>query len=145
MSDNSTEYFVSLRFRHPDIDPQIICDTLNLSTTSRWRAGEPRTTPKGTLLEGYNKESYCAFRVAHGHETDVSEIITPMNQRLEDHADFLRQIRSTGGRIEYYVSWYCKGNCGESFRVEVLHELASLGIGLAIECCEAGSLYLDAD
>lgn len=145
MNDNSREYFVSLRFRHPDIDPQIICDTLKLSTKSRWKAGEPKMTPKGALLQGHNKESYCAFRVAHAYETDASEIIVHMNQRLRHHADFLTQIRSTGGRIEYYVSWYCKGNCGDTFGVVLLHELAALGIDLTIECCKAGPLYRDAD
>jgi len=47
---------VSLRIWHPAIDPVEITAVLGPTPGRAWRAGEPRTNPKGDPLKGNWKE-----------------------------------------------------------------------------------------
>ncbi|MDE2447742.1 MAG: hypothetical protein KGO22_02145 [Gammaproteobacteria bacterium] len=46
------EFTVSLRIRHPTIDPATISAMLGIEPQHTWRAGEPRCDPAGAELGG---------------------------------------------------------------------------------------------
>lgn len=132
------EFTMSLRIRHPDIDPERITQTLVLRPQHCWRVGEERRGASGELLPGTYRESYwvCALmsepRLATestGVESELMQVLSNLHESLE----FLRSIHTSGGAAEVHVSVFAR----EAFRIELLAEMASMlgqvGIGLTLE------------
>ena len=126
------DYAVSLRVVHPAMDPDVICEALEWEAKYRWKAGTPRRTPKGTPLEGVYKNSYCSFDVAKGDDGELAACLRTAVGRLEKHAAFLRQVRSEGGEIMFYVFLYPNGDTGETLDVDLLSRMAGMGIELGV-------------
>jgi len=126
------EFAVSLRVVHPTMDPDLICKSLDWEAEYRWKAGAPRQTPKGTPLEGHYRSSYCSFEILSGDDGELAHCLRAAVERLEKYADFLRQMRADGGKIQFYVFWYPNGDMGETFSVDLLSRMAALGIDLGL-------------
>src|SRR5438105_2668102 len=95
--DSEARCRVSFRIWHPDIDPAIISNRLQLNPARSWRAGEARTNPDGQLLGGQNDRSYWSVRVEQ--VTDSAELESQLMmfvQTLESNADLLDEIYRTG-------------------------------------------------
>jgi len=96
MSDYS--YSISLRVTHPSIDPDAITQELGIEPSRKWKVGEKRTTPTGTLLEGNRKESYW---VAEMHDERrllssnvyLEDYLVKLNNYLEGHKGYLKKKR----------------------------------------------------
>ncbi|WP_267389732.1 hypothetical protein [Sphingomonas sp. GC_Shp_3] len=125
-------YRVSLQVRHPDIHPQKLIDGIGLPAARYWAAGDERMTPKGTLLPGTYRESYCLFNLGEGEDGELASFLRRTLVELEQVATFISDLRGTGGQVSYYVSWY-PGDHGEVFDVELLAGMARLKIDLGIE------------
>ncbi len=54
----TTPVQISLRIRHPDIDPGIITATLNLQPEYAFKAGDPRTKTSPALDAGHHPQTY---------------------------------------------------------------------------------------
>ena len=50
-----------LLIKHPNIDPELISQTIGLSPVSSWKRGDTRKTLAGTLLKGEYSESVWSF------------------------------------------------------------------------------------
>lgn len=57
------EFTVSLRIRHPTIDPAKISAALGIEPQHIWRAGEPRCDAAGVELGGAHHDSYWMGRL----------------------------------------------------------------------------------
>ena len=57
------EFTVSLRIRHPTIDPATISAALGIEPQHTWRAGQPRCDPAGAELGGTHHDSYWMGRL----------------------------------------------------------------------------------
>lgn len=125
-------YRVSLQVRHPYADPERIIAGIDLPCIRSWAAGEPRSTPKGALLTGARKESYCAFDIGRGDDGDLANSLRKALKRLESSAAFIAELRQTGGNLNFFISW-SPGERGEVFDVDLLAHMARLGIELGIE------------
>jgi hypothetical protein len=126
------DYAVSLRVVHPTLDPERICNSLGMAPFRSWKSGTPRQTPTGTPLEGVYTSSYCSFDIADGDDGELARCIRAATERLEEHADFFREIRQTGGSAMFYIFWYPNGDTGEVFDVDLLLKIAQLGIDIGI-------------
>ena len=51
-------YAVTLRARHPTVDPAILTKTLKLDPAHSWKAGDPRLSQTGAPLGGQHRDSY---------------------------------------------------------------------------------------
>lgn len=129
---NPFKYVVSLRVCHPKMMPEEICKVLGMEAHYKWMAGTPRKTKKGTPLEGYYASTYCSFRFDTPENIGLADFLSQCNKTLGVHKDFFRQVRSTGGSLEYLIGWFSEGDSGELFRSELLSELANLQIDLAL-------------
>jgi hypothetical protein len=49
---------------------------------------------------------------------------------LKPHRRMLRRLSSTGGRISFFVGWFCDEHTGETFNYQILEEIADLRIAL---------------
>ncbi len=97
-----------------------------------WTVGEARTTPKGTPLPGTYRESYCLFDLGESDDGQLADFLRQTLVELEHASEFISDLRRTGGKVSYYVSWF-PGDHGEVFDVDLIAAIARLGIDLGIE------------
>lgn len=97
-----------------------------------WAVGEPRRTPAGTPLEGFYRETYCAFHIGRGEDGELARLLGKAVAELEGVRTLFRDLRETGGSINFYVTWTA-GEHGEVFDAALLSNIAQLGIDLGIE------------
>jgi hypothetical protein len=130
-----SRYRLSFRLWHPSMDPRDITATVGMHPVRTWKAGEPRTTPKGTPLEGLNRETYWYTQLCDG-EMPPSPLATEVDaalQKLMPHRPFLRRLRTEGGRSELFIGWYLRTQAGETFPHSILAKLADLEIDLSFD------------
>lgn len=127
---------VSLRITHPSIDPEDITRALSIAPTHACKAGSGRTTPKGHPLPGVNRETFWLYhfgRKAKGEAGALTETLVAMNQSLSSKREFLRALRESGGRVEYFIGWFTDFNSGEVLDWHLLQQCGDLGIDLALD------------
>ncbi len=132
---NRYRYKISLRVRHPSMDPAEISSILRLAPSRSWSAGERRTTPSGEPLEGIWPETYWTARVTEGNwpGKDLPTAVAELLDRLELNRSFLTRVRSEGGSAEFFVGWYLEGNSGDVFDCGLLARMADLKINLSLD------------
>ena len=125
-------HVLNLRIWHPTLDPDVVTRTIGLKPHIAWRAGDPRKTPKGTLLQGTRTEGYWSsdpFSYGWRDSTDdqVEDALEELLKVLEPHRDFLSGI-SQGGAVRIWVSTHSNRNFALELPPKMLGRLASLGI-----------------
>jgi Domain of unknown function (DUF4279) len=132
------EFTVSLRLRHPSIDPSRITQTLGIAPQHTWKVGEPRRDPTGGALGGVYRESYWMGRLMDEPQLSsarwsVESVLLEKLSHLRRSHDFLEQLHADGGVAELHVSLYAR----ESFRLELSEEalglLGRLGLAVALD------------
>jgi Domain of unknown function (DUF4279) len=132
------EFTVSLRLRHPAIDPSRITQTLGIEPQHTWKAGDPRRDPAGGALEGVYRESYWMGRLMDEPQLSsarlsLESVLLQKLAHLRRSHDFLEQLHAEGGVAELHVSLYVR----EAFLLELSEEslgcLGRLGLALALE------------
>jgi Domain of unknown function (DUF4279) len=132
------EFTMSLRIRHPNVEPAEITRNLGIEPQHTWRAGEPRRDPAGIEIGGQYRESYWMGRLmarpelASDHVGVETEILRMLAQ-LRKSFDFLQTLKTEGAVTELHVSIFAR----EEFRLEFLPEslsiLGRLGLTVALE------------
>lgn len=132
---NTYRYSLSLRLRHPSMDLQAMTDALDLQPHHCWRAGEPRSTPKGELLSGVNGESFWTVNLGKGGWPPIflATAISAALDQLSDRRAFLHQLRSEGGSAEFFIGWFFKDQSGDTLSHVLLARAADLGIDLSFD------------
>jgi hypothetical protein len=132
------EFMMSLRIRHPRIDPAQITSTLGIEAQHTWRAGDPRRDSEGGVLGGTHRETYWMGHLMPRPElakdhVSVESVIMQALGTLRRCFNFLAMMTAEGGSAELHVSLYAR----EDFRLEFLPEslalLGRLGLAIAIE------------
>ena len=132
------EFTVSLRLRHPGIEPSKITQMLGIEPQHTWKAGDPRRDPAGGALEGAYRESYWMGRLMDEPQlssarVSVESVLMQNLAHLRRSQAFLEQLHAEGGVAELHVSLYAR----EPFRVELSDEalglLGRLGLAVALE------------
>jgi hypothetical protein len=129
--DPESLFRVTFRMWHPDIDPSMVSARLSLTPTRSWRVGESRKNPDGHLLGGQYDRTYWAATVERSAgDSDLESQLTTFLQRLDSHADFLHDIRRSGGEIEFFITLKERGS---TLSYVCLRRLADLNIDLSID------------
>jgi len=97
-----------------------------------WAVGDERQTPKGTKLGGLRTESYCSIDLGSTKRKYLSAQIEAALVLLKPHRRMLRRLSSTGGRISFFVGWFCDEHTGDSFDRQLLDQMADLRIELEL-------------
>jgi hypothetical protein len=131
-------YSASLRFRHPSIDPAKITQKLGKKPSRQWKAGEPRTTPKGNKLEGFNKESYWTANLHSkksitSTKTEFEKFLSSALDELTPHSKFIKKILKECGSAEFFVGLYGSKNFGMELEPALLLRFGEIGIRLALD------------
>ena len=132
------EFTMSLRIRHPHVDPAQITRTLGIDPQHTWRAGEVRRDPEGGTLGGEYRETFWMGRLMAqpklateriGVESELAQTLA----QLRKSQDFLGSLKEQGGVAELHVSIFAR----EEFRLEFapasLAMLGRLGLTVAFE------------
>tara|TARA_R110002020_G_scaffold21373_80_gene72633 strand:+ start:12301 stop:12765 length:465 start_codon:yes stop_codon:yes gene_type:complete len=127
-------YNVSLRLTHPTADPDTFSAALGLEPRFTDIAGQPRVR-KGKQLDYVAKETYWTHQFDASHSPiDVEAFLLVTARRLASHKDLFSDIRSAGGRIEFFVGFFPEEfNCGFELTPELQQLCADLGIALAFD------------
>ncbi|MGH9614836.1 MAG: DUF4279 domain-containing protein [Bryobacteraceae bacterium] len=121
---------LSLRFIHPTRDLAIICRTLGLRPKIIWTKGDERLTPKGRSIGGTRDYSYCSINLGAASKLGLSKKLDAAVKLLKPHRRLLRRLVSEGGRISFYVGWFCDEDTGEELNYEILAQMSDLCIAL---------------
>jgi len=153
---------LSLRIRHPTMDPAAITHELRLQPEHCFRAGEPRESRSGIAAAAVHSESYwiatlnpaawptasSAFdmsfpgrpRLAVSKERlrammrdSLALALTLSGQFLRAHSDFVRRVQCEGGEVSLMVEISCGAMQGFTFTPHVARLLAELGVGIDFE------------
>jgi hypothetical protein len=132
------EFLMSLRIRHPRIDPAQISRVLGMAAQHTWRAGDPRLDSAGDEIGGTHRESYWMGRLmsqpelAHDDVSVESQIMHTLGT-LRRCFQFLETLKTEGGSAVLHISLYAR----EEFSLELLPEslslLGRLGLTVALE------------
>ena len=132
MNKRPFDYSVSLRLIHPTIGPLEMAEELDRQPKYSWALGEPRRTPKGTVLPGVRKQNYCSFDLVSGSDGELAKSLLSEIDLLKKHREFLHTVYDLGGSAMLYVFWYPNGDTGEVFSVPLLRDLADLRIEIGL-------------
>ena len=132
---NAYEFTLSLRIRHPAIDPAEITRALAIEPQHTWKAGEPRRSPADETLAGTYRESYWMGRLIESPQLSstaptLETVFMETLVQLRRAEPFLASIRDGGGEAEFHVSLFAR----ENFRLELASSLLALlgRLGLAV-------------
>ena len=123
------EFTVSLRIRHPTIDPAAITEALGVQPPHSWRTGQPRRDVAGTELGGAHRDSYWMGRLMSAPQLSCSDvsvekvILKTLNHMRRTQAS-LDRLSEDGGVAAFLVRLYAR----DVFRLELPPDtLALLG------------------
>jgi hypothetical protein len=132
------EFTMSLRIRHPSVDPAQITRTLGIDPQHTWRAGDVRRDSEGGALGGEYRETFWMGRLMTqpklaSERIGVESELTQTLAQLRKSQDFLGSLKEQGGVAELHVSIFAR----EEFRLEFLPGslalLGRLGLTVAVE------------
>jgi hypothetical protein len=132
------DFVVSLRIRHPNIDPEEITQALGLEPQHCWKAGETRRTIQGEPLEGAYRESYWTglfFETGAAPLGLVGDeaLLAQAAQQLRRLQPFLRRLQQEGGTVELLVEMATAPEFSFSLSPRLLSMLASAGVSLLLD------------
>jgi hypothetical protein len=132
------EFTMSLRIRHPRIDPAEITNALGIEPQHSWRAGDERREPAlgssgGTYHETLWICSLMPQPELSGDQAGVESELLHAVGALRRSFDFLQSLHADGGVGELHVSIYAREESRLEFLGETLAVLGRMGLTLALE------------
>ena len=132
------EFMMSLRVRHPGIDPVEITRVLGIEPQHTWKVDDPRRDSAGAALGGTHRESYWMGRLMTkpalaqdlvGVESEILRMLGILRRSF----DFLEKLKREGGSAELHVSLYAREDFHLEFLPEALSLLGRLGLSIVLE------------
>lgn len=132
------EFTMSLRIRHPSIEPAEITRVLGIEPQHTWRAGESRRDPVGETLEGSYRETYWLARLMpepalSSQHVGVESEMTRVLAQLRKSFAFLQMLTTNGGIVELLVIIFAREDFRLEFPADSLVVLGRLGATVALE------------
>ena len=123
---------ISLRLHHPDRELGALLEDWGFEVGRSWVAGQPRTTPGGTPLEGVWPDSYAYARLpADG--TTLAHRLRLILAILEPVSNELVAFAEAGGVAELFVGWHFQRNSGDMLDWELMRRLADCRLSLSLD------------
>jgi hypothetical protein len=129
-------YSISIRISHPSLDLAHVSNALILEPNAIWKAGEPRTTPKGSPLPGINKINFWTARLIDdvSEHRSLGDAISDALNMTAKASSLLMDIATSGGEVEFFVGWFFdNGNSGDVLDHNLLGRLAARRINLSFD------------
>ena len=132
------EFTLSLRIRHPRIDPAAISAELGIKPQHTWKAGDRRLDATGEVIEGTYRESYWMARLMEqpqlsSQRQSVEGMLMQTLAQLQRSESFLGQINAEQGVAELHVSLYAREEFTLQLPVESLALLGRLRLAVSLD------------
>ena len=132
------EFMMSLRIRHPRIDPAEITRVLGIEPQHIWRVGDLRRDSAGGEIGGIHRDSYWMGRLMAEpamakHHVGVESEVQRTLGTLRRCFTFLETMQAAGGSAELHVSLYSRGDFRLEFAPESLALLGRAGLTIVLE------------
>jgi len=132
------EFTISLRIRHPTIDPAMITTTLGIQPQHTWRVGQPRCDPAGAEVGGVHHDSYWMGRLMDepqlsSDRVSVERVILTTLSQLRRSQSFLEQMNAEGAVAALLVSLYAREDFRLEFPSDCLTLLGRMHLAVAFE------------
>ncbi len=132
---SSTTFHVELLIVHPTIDPAVITATLGMEAIRSHRVGDPRMTPKGTVLPGNYFDTRWRFVTEYTTSNQwFLDKVDDLIDRLEPHKTFLLELLATGGTSSIIIQVFSDGYLGDKISRATLAKIVDFGLDLSFEC-----------
>lgn len=129
---STVSYAMSLRVRHPNVDPALLTQTLHLEPAHSWRAGEPRRSVTGATLGGEHRDSYWSAPLpgqAVGAAAFPLELFLGQQLvQLSRHREFLGRLQEESAQISLLIEISRIENAVLTLSTSVSRKLADLNI-----------------
>jgi Domain of unknown function (DUF4279) len=123
------EFTVSLRIRHPRIEPSKITEELGIRPQHSWKAGDPhpRRGAEASGTEGEYRDSYWTAPMMEQPQlsttgVSVESVLVQTINQLRRSQSFLEQLSAEGGTLQLSVSLLGR----ENFRLELSPDTMAL-------------------
>ena len=137
VSVSTYTYAVSLRVRHPTVDPAILTETLKLEPAHSWKAGDPRQSQTGAVIGGKYRDSYWSAplpgQMVGGATLPLETFIAQQLLQLGRHRDFFSRLQAEGGEISLLVEIAPIANAVLTLSSTVARRLADLNIEMEFQ------------
>jgi hypothetical protein len=137
VSGSAYTYAVSLRVRHPTVDPAILTDTLKLEPAHSWKAGDARQSQSGEAVTGQYRDSYWSApllgQMVGGVSLPLETFIAQQLLQLGRHRDFFSGMQAEGGEISLLVEIAPVANAVLTLSSTVSRRLADLNIEMEFQ------------
>lgn len=129
---------MSLRIRHPRIDPAEITRVLGVEPQHIWCVGDLRRDSAGGEIGGVHRESYWMGRLMaepaltqdrKGVESEIEHTLGALRRCFS----FLETMKAEGGSAELHISLYARGDFRLEFPPESLALLGRAGLTVVLE------------
>ncbi|HWW79733.1 MAG TPA: DUF4279 domain-containing protein [Steroidobacteraceae bacterium] len=125
-------YSMSLRVRHPSLDPVLLTETLHLEPLHSWRAGEPRRSATGAAMGGEHRESYWSAplpgQAVGSASFPLERFLAQQLVQLNRHREFLSRLQSENAQISLLIEFTPVENTVLTLSPNVSRKLADLNI-----------------
>ena len=125
-------YAVSLRVRHPTLDPARLTETLHIEPLHSWRAGEPRRSATGAILGGEHRETYWSAPLPGqglgAASFPLEMFLGQQLVQLNRHREFLVRLQEEGAQLSLLIEMSPVENTVLTFSPSVSRKLADLNI-----------------
>jgi hypothetical protein len=152
-SQPSYPFQLSLRIRHPSIDPASISRELQIEPEHSFRAGQPRESARSLAVTPVHVESYWLATLDPTtllHGTALAPDISPhthfiafsvldaaltilISSVLRRHAEFFRRMQSEGGEVRLIVAVSARKTRGFTLTPHLSRALSELRIPVDFE------------
>jgi hypothetical protein len=158
LARRSQPFLLSLRIRHPSVDPAEISRELGLQPEHSFRAGDPRLSRSGLAPASVHAESYWLGALSPGEwPADLGFSAEPLLKIARErfgsaatrslgwalsltaarffkvHGELLRRIRSEGGQASLLVTMSTPEASSFSLTPEICRVFSELGVALEFE------------
>ena len=123
---------ISLRLHHPEADVGRLLERWGFDVGRSWIAGQPRTTPAGTPLEGLWPDSY-AYASLPAEGTTLAHRLRLILPKLEPVSNELAAFVEAGGIAELFVGWHFQRNSGDRLDWDLMRRLAECRLSLSLD------------
>lgn len=132
------EFTISLRVRHPDIDPARITRTLGIEPQHTWKVGDARRDPSGGSLEGVYRESYWVAQLMEQPQlasarVSVESVLLQTLTHLRRSQSFLAHLDAEGGVAQLHISLFARTDFRLELSAQSLALLGQLGLAVALD------------
>jgi hypothetical protein len=149
----SYPFQLSLRIRHPSIDPASISSALQIEAEHSFRAGQPRESARSLAVTPVHVESYwlatldpATLLLGTGLAPDISPqshaiafsvldsaLTVLISGVLRRHAEFFRRMESEGGEVRLIVAMSARKTRGFTLTPHLSRALSELRIPVDFE------------